>query len=47
MRNFARKIAYWLALDTEEGAAGVECAVIAGVVIGGLLVWFLGWNRPT
>jgi hypothetical protein len=47
MRDFAKKIAHWLALDTEEGAVGVEYAVIAGLVIGGLLVWFLGWNRPS
>lgn len=47
MRDFIRMIAHWLALDTEAGVAGVEYAVIAGVVIGGLLAWFLGWKTPT
>jgi Flp pilus assembly pilin Flp len=47
MRDLARKVVEWLALDTEEGAAGVEYAVIAGVVIGGLLVWFLRWTTPS
>jgi hypothetical protein len=47
MRDFARNISEWLALDTEEGAEAIEYAVIAGLVIGGLLAWFFGWTASS
>jgi Flp pilus assembly pilin Flp len=40
MTRFFEEIARILALDTEDGVAGVEYAVIAGLVVGGLLVWW-------
>jgi Flp pilus assembly pilin Flp len=41
MTKFLEQIASALSLDTEEGVAGVEYAVIAGLIAGGLLVWWL------
>jgi Flp pilus assembly pilin Flp len=43
MRNFVRKVAYWLELDTEDGVAAVEYTVIVGLVVGGILSWFFRW----
>ncbi len=41
MVKFLEKLLHSLSLDTEEGVAGVEYAVIGGLIISGLLVWWL------
>jgi Flp pilus assembly pilin Flp len=41
MQNLFKKLFERLSLDTEDGAAAVEYAVIVGLVVGGILVWFL------
>jgi Flp pilus assembly pilin Flp len=41
MQNFLKKLGEWLSLDTEDGVAAVEYAVIVGIVVGGLLVWYM------
>jgi hypothetical protein len=46
MREIAKKLVEWLSLDTEKGVAGVEYAVIVGLVIAGLLTWYLKWRYP-
>ncbi len=40
MVRLLEKLLHSLSLDTEEGAAGVEYAVIGGLIVGGLLVWW-------
>jgi Flp pilus assembly pilin Flp len=45
MQHFLKKLGVWLSLDTEAAVAAVEYAVIAGIVIGGILVWFV--NRSS
>ncbi len=39
MQELGKKLIQLLSLDTEEGVAAIEFAVIAGLVIGGILVW--------
>jgi Flp pilus assembly pilin Flp len=41
MRNLLKKLFEQLSLDTEDGVAAVEYSVIVGLIVGGLLVWFL------
>ncbi len=41
MREIAKKLVRWLSLDTEQGAAAIEYAVILGLVVGGILVWMM------
>lgn len=44
MGKLLERVVHWLALDTEEGAAGIEYAIIAGLALGGLLVWMINWR---
>jgi hypothetical protein len=41
MKRLIKKLIEQLSLDTEDGVAAVEYAVIVGLVVGGTLVWFL------
>jgi Flp pilus assembly pilin Flp len=41
MQRLIKKLIEQLSLDTEDGAAAVEYAVIVGLVVGGLLVWYM------
>jgi hypothetical protein len=39
MQELGKKLIQWFSLDTDEGVAAIEYAVIAGLIIGGILVW--------
>jgi Flp pilus assembly pilin Flp len=39
MQELGKKLIQWFSLDTDEGVAAIEYAVIAGLMIGGILVW--------
>jgi Flp pilus assembly pilin Flp len=41
MQHFLKKLGEWLSLDTEDGVAAVEYAVIVGLIVGGILVWYM------
>ena len=41
MRHLFKKLIEQLSLDTEDGVAAIEYAVIVGLVVGGLLVWYM------
>jgi Flp pilus assembly pilin Flp len=41
MQHLLKKLIEQLSLDTEKGVAAVEYAVIVGLVVGGILVWFM------